>query len=110
MSPQVEKILGYVMLAIGLMCMAYAVFSMKDVYTDLTSPPELFKMQSLTLMTIPPGSSEPVEMKIPLEPEVRKMANMFLYYLLMVFMLIAGSKVASLGIQLVKEINVKVKE
>ena len=99
MSLHVEKIFGYILLSIGLACILFAFFSMYNV----------FKMQSLSLTTTPSGSSEPVVMSISLDSEARKIVNMFLYYLLMIFIVLMGAKISSLGILLTKEIKAKTK-
>lgn len=109
MSLHLEKIFGYILLGIGLVCLLFAFFSMYNVFTDLTEPPEIFKMESLSLSTTVSGSSEPAVTSISLDPEARKTVNMFLYYLLMIFIVIVGGKISSLGIQLIKEIKVKQK-
>jgi len=105
----VEKIFGYILLGLGLVCILFAFLSMYNVFTDVSSPPEIFKMQSLSLTTTPSGSSEPGVISISLDPQARKIVDMFLYYLLMIFVVIIGGKLSSLGIQLIKELKTKVK-
>jgi hypothetical protein len=110
MSTLIEKFFGYILLCVGIACILFAFSGMYGVFTGTANPPEIFKMQSLDLKTTPSGVSEPVAVSVPLGPDIRKIADMFLYYLLMVFVVIVGAKISSLGIQLVKEIKVKVKK
>ena len=109
MSTLIEKLAGYILLCVGLACILFAFSNMYGVFTGTADPPEIFKMQSLDLKTTPSGVSEPVAVKVPLGPEIRKIADMFLYYLFMIFVVIVGSKISGLGIQLIKEIKVKEK-
>jgi len=109
MSSDMEKIFGYILLCIGLICISFAFYSMYNVFTNLTPPPEIFKMKSLSF-SISAGVANPSTVTdIALDPEVRKIVNMSLYYLFMLFIVMVGSKISSLGIQLIKEIKVEMK-
>jgi len=107
MSSYIEKIFGYVLLCIGLICILSAFYSMQKVFTNTANPPEIFQLQSLNLSTSIGANSQPMLMNVALDPEVRKVVNMFIYYLFMLFVLMAGSAISGLGIQLIKEIKVK---
>lgn len=109
MSSAIEKMFGYVLLCVGLGCILFSFYSMHKVFTNAANPPEIFQLQSLSLSTSISANSQPVLMNIPLDSEVRKVVNMFIYYLFMLFILMAGSAVSGLGIQLIKEITVKTK-
>ncbi|MDP2831324.1 MAG: hypothetical protein Q8O02_03665 [Candidatus Omnitrophota bacterium] len=109
MSSDTEKIFGYVLLCIGLVCIAFAFFSMYSVFTGVANPPEIFKMQSLSFNVSSGGGSQPMAMNISLDTEARKIGSMFLYYLFMLFIVIVGSKISSLGAQFIKEIKVEMK-
>ena len=106
MNTFIEKTLGYILLCVGLACILFALFSMYNVFTDVTSPPEIFKMESLRLSTTFGSSGQMSMLNIPLDPEMRKTVDMILYYLLMFFVVIAGSAISSLGIKLIKDIKV----
>lgn len=105
----IEKIFGYILLCIGLACILFASFSMYHVFTDVSTPPEIFRLESVSLTTTPSGTSQSTAITIPFDPEARKIVNMFLYYLLMLFMVIVGGKISSLGIQFIKEVKIKMK-
>ncbi|MGD0335493.1 MAG: hypothetical protein ABSB18_00105 [Candidatus Omnitrophota bacterium] len=107
MSSDTEKIFGYVMFCIGLICILFAFYSMCNVFTNTANPPELFQMQSLSLSASSDAASQPTLIKITLDPELRKIVNVFLYYLFMLFIVIVGSTISSLGIKFIKAITVK---
>ena len=102
-----EKFLGYILFFIGLICILFAFHAMHNVFTNAAQPPEIFQMQNLNLSASSGAGSQPTQIQIALDPELRKIVNVFLYYLFMIFMVIMGSKISSLGIQLTKEIKVK---
>ena len=109
MDVDTEKIFGYVLLGIGLVCILLAFNSMRNVFIGLTLPPEIFQLKSLSFSASQGPDNPPTAINMALDPEVRKITNMFLYYLFMFFIVLVGSKVSSLGIQLIKEIKVEVK-
>jgi len=109
MNSNTEKILGYVLFCIGLFCIAFAFYSMYNVFTNLIQPPEIFKMKSLSFSLSAGAANPSTVMDIALDSEVRKIVNMFIYYLFMLFIVMVGSKISSLGIQFVKEIKVDMK-
>ncbi len=108
MSLFFEKILGYSLLCVGIACIVFAFFSMHSVITDQAKPPEIFKMRDLTLTTSP-STSQPTVVTVAIDSDIRKIVNIFLYNLLMFFLVMVGGKVGSLGIQLIKEIKIKMK-
>ena len=110
MDLDTEKIFGYVLFAIGLVCILFAFNSMRNVFSGLVLPPEIFQMKSLSF-SASFGPDNPATMvNMPLDPEIRKITNMFIYYLFMFFVVLVGGKVSSLGIQLIKEIKVVMKD
>jgi len=100
-----EKIFGYIMFAVGLCCILFALSSMRSVFTGATLPPEIFQMQTLNFTVNLGPNNPPAAMSMALDPEIRKLANMFLYYLFMFFVVLVGGKIGSLGIQLTKEVK-----
>lgn len=105
----IERFLGYVLVCVGLLCIVFAVFSMHSVFTDARTPPEIFKLERLSFSATPSGAAQPTKMDIPINVDTRKIVNMGLYYLLMLFMVIVGGRVSSLGVQFIKEVKVKMK-
>ena len=100
-----EKVLGYILLSVGLICIFIAFRSMQDIFNKETSPPEIFQMKSLSFSVSAGADAASTAVKINLDSEVRKAVNIFLYYLFMIFVVIVGGKLSSLGIQMVKEVK-----
>jgi len=107
MSSDTEKIFGYVLFSLGLICILFALYSMYNVFTNTANPPEIFKMQSLSFSVSSVAANQSTLIKITLDSELRKIVDVFLYYLFMTFIVMVGSKISSLGIQFVKEIKAK---
>jgi hypothetical protein len=100
-----EKILGYVLLGVGLLFILLSAHNSYTAFTGSANPPEMFKMESIE---IPATNNSPA---VPLMSgkNFSKLMDLVCWYILMFFFAQAGSKIASLGIQLVKEIKVTVK-
>ncbi len=109
MSSDTEKVLGYVLFCIGLACILFALFCVYNVFTDAVKPPNIFKMQKLSFTTSLGRDSQSMAINIPLDSDARKIVNVFLYYLFMLFIVTVGGKLSSLGIQFIKEIKVEMK-
>jgi hypothetical protein len=108
MGSDTEKTFGYVMFCIGLICILFAFYSMCNVFKNTANPPEIFQMQSLSLsVSSGADSSQPTLIKITLDSESRKIVNVFLYYLFMLFIVIVGSIISGLGVQFIRKITVK---
>jgi hypothetical protein len=100
-----EKILGYILLSVGLLFIVFTAHNVYTVFTGSAAAPEIFKMEAIE---IPATANSPA---VPLMSgqNFGKLLDLVCWYILMFFFAQAGSKIASLGIQLVKEIKVTVK-
>jgi hypothetical protein len=100
-----EKILGYILLSAGLLFILLTAYNIYTVFTGSGSAPEIFKMETIE---IPATNNSPA---VPLMSgnNFSKLMDMVSWYILMFFFAQAGSKIASIGIQLIKEIKVTVK-
>jgi len=105
MALKTEKTLGYILFFIGLICIFFAFRSMQDVFSKETNPPEIFQLKSLDFSVSAGADIPPTAVRVTLDSEIRKTVNIFLYYLFMLFIIMVGGKVSSLGIQLIKEIK-----
>lgn len=101
-----ERIVGYVLLGIGLILIFFSIYEMITVFTGASPPPKLFNFSDIYFPAA--GEAEP-KLMIAGE-ELNKLVAMAFWYLLMFFIMWAGGKIASLGINLIKEIKVEVKE
>lgn len=101
-----EKIVGYILLATGLILIFFSIYQMMSVFTGASPPPKLFNFSDIYFPA--GGGSEPMLMM--LGEELNRLAAMGFWYILMFFIMWAGGKVASLGVNLIREIRVEVKE
>lgn len=101
-----EKIVGYVLLAIGVAMIFVSVYLMVQVFTGSSSAPDLFNFSDISF-TMP----EQTESSLLISgEELNKLAAMAFWYILMFFIMWSGGKVASLGVSLIREVKVEVKE
>ena len=105
-----EKMFGYILLCIGLICIIFALFCVYKVFTKAAKPPEIFQMQTFTFFASSETGISRTEFTIPLDPEVREIVNLLLYYLFMFFIAVVGARLCSLGIQFIKEIKIREEE
>ena len=119
-----EKILGYILLAVGLVIIIFAVVSVFNVFTAKVEPVDLFKLSGISLdlgslvggdlpleareQITRPGGSTKSEIVSP--DLINKPLNIVAHLMLMGFVASVGFKIASLGIMLVRPIKVKLKE
>ncbi|MEM2872592.1 MAG: hypothetical protein QXD82_00285 [Nitrososphaerales archaeon] len=108
MNPRYEKVIGYVLLAVGVAMIFLSVYFMFSVFTGATAPPRLFNFPDIQI-TIPSDGGSQNVLLAPGE-EMNKIMAMLFWYLLMFFIMIAGGRIASLGINLIREIRVEVKK
>ena len=101
-----EKIVGYVLLAIGIAMIFFSVYQMMQVFTGASLPPNLFNFSDISFQM--PEQAE--ETLLISGEELNKLAAMVFWYMLMFFIVYAGGKIASLGVNMIREIKVEVKE
>jgi hypothetical protein len=119
-----ERTIGYSLIGIGLIVMLFCVINIIMVFTNNASPVPLFDIeqeekeqinldeiisQSENVENISLDSLMPGLDIIPNEV-LNKTLNLSVHFFLMSFILGFGYKLASLGVQLVRPINVKLKE
>jgi len=102
MSWDTKKIFGYFLVCIGLIFIVFALYSVYNVFMNAVKPPETFQLNNLTFSVDLGQDRAPLEITAPLDPEVRKIVNMFEYNIFMLFMLSVGSKVSMLGAQFIR--------
>jgi hypothetical protein len=103
------KAVGYGLLIAGLIMIIYSVFSMYSVYTGATPAPPVITMNSVSI-SLPTGPGiPPVQTELISGSDSSKLVNMGIWYALMFFVVSAGGRIGSLGVQLIREIKVEVK-
>jgi len=111
-----DKIIGYALLAVGLVIILFALNSMWTVFTGARSPPPLITMNSIKISLGgeqgPSGSEGLLQLKdieILNGEQFSKLVNSMLWYILMLFVASVGGRIGGLGVKLAKEIKVEVK-
>lgn len=127
-----EKILGYLLLLVGIAMILTSLFLVYQVLTGKNKPPQIFNVESPTIklptassnlqlpegLELPEGFSlqeatneaTPAGIKIIPDELLNGMVNISLYYLLMMFAASTGVKIADIGTKLIKEIKIKAQE
>ena len=110
-----EKIIGYILLVLGIILIIYPGFSVYAVFTGSAEPFELFKFAGISInpaqfiSDIPQGanlqSAELVSSELINNP-----INIIAHVIFMGFLASIGFRLASLGTMLVRPIVVKVRE
>ena len=101
-----EKIVGYILLAIGIAMIFFSVYEMVRVFTGASPPPNLFNFSDISIQM----SEQAEETLLVSGEELNKLAAMVFWYMLMFFIMWSGGKIASLGVNMIREITVEVKE
>ncbi|MBI4096356.1 MAG: hypothetical protein HY425_01430 [Candidatus Levybacteria bacterium] len=119
-----EKITGYLLLLLGLGIMIFCVVNIVMVFTDKAEPFPVFNIQSGSSTNTPDlnnlvaqlqkNNPNAFQLQLPkidiLPPEsLNQMLNLSTQFFLMTFILGFGYKIASLGVQLIRPINIKLK-
>jgi hypothetical protein len=93
------RIVGYVLLAIGIIVIFFAIFEMILVFTSSNAPPKLFNFSDISTNGTLLISGQ----------NVNKASDMLAWFVLMAFIMWGGGKIASLGVNLLREIKVEIK-
>lgn len=103
-----EKVVGYALLTVGVAMIFVSVYLMYNVFTGVSSPPVLVHFSDISMPAPSPGEAESIS--IVSGEDLSKIVAMGFWYILMFFIMWAGGKLASLGVSLIKETRVEVKE
>lgn len=93
------RIVGYLLLTIGVVVIFFAMFEMIFVFTGSNAPPKLFSFSDISI-----NGTQVISGK-----DMNNGAGMLAWFLLMAFVMWAGGKTASLGVNLLREIKVEIK-
>ncbi len=124
-----ERTTGYSLLTIGILIMIFAAFQIISVFTGKAEPITLFQMEQSTISNSSEnqnnnsildqiqnaalgqnnGSAKLPDVQI-IDPEIlNSILNLTVYYVIMQFLLSLGFKLANLGTQLLRPIQIKMK-
>lgn len=112
-SVNVEKIIGYLLLLIGLSVIVFSAFSVINVFKGRSQPYNLFSLPAIS-MNLSKLAGQPVPPEANLEQElvaadiINKPTNLIAHLLFMGFITTVGFKIAQLGIMLVRPVKVNV--
>lgn len=117
-----DKIIGYILLVLGLLIIVYTAFDVYQVFTKQKDPVKLFAFPGISIdagqfmpQDLPPelqaqlGSQKPQKMEMISGDVLSEPLNYSATLFLMGFIGSIGYKLASLGIQLIRPIVVKLK-
>ena len=121
-----EKLIGSLLLFIGLFMIFLSLFLVFNALSGNFKPPKVsdYKLPPIELSTptgpmqlpegiqLPegfqmPSSTSSTKLQIP-DEIINELISISFYYLLMMFLASSGSKVASIGVKMIKDIKVKV--
>lgn len=102
---ETEKIIGNVLLGVGLILIIISFYSMYDVFMGTAKPPLVLKMESIAISppSVSGAETPPTKIEVVSGSELSKIINIALWYVFMFFVLSAGTKIAGLGVKLIKE-------
>jgi len=108
----INKIIGYVLLAIGLAMIIFALYQSYNIFTNKTSAPVIFKVsssqnnsQSTAISNLQTQIQNVVDQQISqtLSPEILpKIFNLVAWSFFAFILVFAGGTIASIGIKLIK--------
>jgi hypothetical protein len=100
-----EKIIGYSLLTLGVILLLFSIYEMVSVYTGSTPPPNLFNLSDVSLPTDQNGTN----VTLIHGAQLSQLPNLFAWFILMGFVMFAAGKIATLGVSMIKDIKVEVK-
>jgi hypothetical protein len=101
---KIDKIVGYALLVLGIVLLLFSIYEMVNVYTGNASPPNLFNFSDVSLPTGQNGTNATAIQGAQLS----QVPNLFFWFILMGFVMFAGGRIASLGVNMLKDIKVEV--
>jgi hypothetical protein len=104
-KPKNEKLIGCILLTLGIALLLFSIVEMLNVYSGNSSPPKLINLSDITW----PGQNGTSTTLIQ-GNQLSQIPNLFFWFLLMFFVMFAAGKIASIGVNMIKDIKVEVKE
>ena len=96
------KVLGFVLLGAGLLMILSAVWGVYGVFTGSYRAPVVVPMHSVTMTLVAQPGMPPATLELLKADVATRLLNMVVLYALMAFILMAGSRIASLGAGMLK--------
>jgi len=109
MQAKSDKLLGYLLLGLGIAMILLAVYGVYNVFSGISLAAEIFQMDGITV-SVPTGQGGPRStVELLSGPVASRLINMGVWYIFMLFIVSAGGKIASIGAGLIRDIKVTVK-
>lgn len=110
-----EKVIGYLLLAIGVIIIIFALVSVYRVFTNQSEPVNLFNFETISIdlgkaLNLPVPPDQDLSQELFDKDMINRPMNIFAQLLLMGFVSTIGFKLASLGVMLLRPIKVKLRE
>ncbi len=106
MLPKNEKLVGYALLVLGIVLLLFSMFEMINVYSGNAPAPKLFELQDVSLSTGQNGAG----VSLIQGAQMSQLADLLCWFLLMGFVLFGGGKIASIGVNMIKDIQVQIRD
>jgi hypothetical protein len=108
-----EKIVGYLLLTVGLLTIGLSAFNIYQVFTKKIQPLQLFTGPGISFdlsgyLPEVPGSKPAPKTDLVSASTINEISNLSAHYLLISFLAGIGFKVSSLGIQLLRPVEIKI--
>ena len=111
-----EKLTGYLLIVVGIVLIIFSAFSVYSVFSSKVKPAELFQFKGVSVPLSAlvggeiPNSKALPEIEILPAEVLNSTSNTLAHLLLMGFLSSIGSKIAFLGVNLVRPIVIKLKD
>lgn len=103
-----NKIIGYVLIGVGLLLIVMAVISVVSVFRHTSEPIHVFSAETFAVKSTANKEAFDIQQMVGLNPETISFSfNIFMHLILMGFILNAGARMAGIGAQLVRPIIVE---
>lgn len=100
-----NRILGYMLLSLGLSIILLSMISAFSVFTGSKNPPELFKLEKSSQPISLPGGMQIPDMEIIPPGYFNLSGNLMACFLLTWLLMCGGGRVAAIGVSMIKQKN-----
>ena len=104
-----DKIVGYVLLIVGLIVIFLGIIWAYSAFTSGSSRLSIFHWDSQKIKITSSDNEPPQYLDIPGD-QISKTINIMLWLALMFFLVWAGAQIANLGVKIIRSIKVEIKE
>lgn len=109
-----EKVTGYVLLAVGILIILLSAFNIYLIFVGQTKPVQIFNFPPISLdltssLGLPTTGGKAAPTELASATMLNDTSNFFAHLFILGFFLNVGSKIGSLGIELLRPVVVKLK-